>query len=185
MPRRPAALVAGLVALSVLLAPACSRKPRFGNDFEREQVLDELEWKCRTLLRLSPEHATSGARSIEITCHPWPEGGQGNYPGLTFSQFDPDWSQFRALAFDVYNPMAEPMRLSLRIDDREAPVYADRFNRSIIFNQGKTLVLMPLDELVTSGTKRPLDLRRIRMVALFLANPRERQTFFLDNIRLE
>jgi hypothetical protein len=46
-------------------------------------------------------------------------------------------------------------------------------------------VSIPLTALLTSGAKRPLDLRKIRMVALFVANPGERRTLYLDRVRLE
>ena len=52
-----------------LATVACQPKPRFDYDFEDERVLDQLEWKCRTMYRISPEHATSGAKSLELTLY--------------------------------------------------------------------------------------------------------------------
>jgi hypothetical protein len=183
--KRPARLLAALLVLALLPCPSCQRAPRFDHDFEQEGALDEFAWQCRTLYRLSGEHAASGSRSLEITMHPAPEGTGENYPGLSFSKFDPDWSAFRSLAFDAYNPGETPLGLALRIDDREDPDYADRFNRSVALAPGPNRISIPFAELVASGTKRALDLRRVRTVALFVANPKERRTLYLDRVRLE
>lgn len=182
---RPGRLPASCLLLAALLAPACQRQPQFGYDFERDQVLDELVWTCRTLLRLSPEHAASGARSLEIAFHPAPGGLDENYPGVSFAGFDPDWSGSRTLALDAFNPEAAPLAVTLRIDDRKAPDYPDRFNRTLRLDSGPNRISLPIGELVTSGTNRPLDRRRIRTVMLFLANPAERHTLYLDRVRLE
>lgn len=173
-----------IFALALAFA-GCHTKSRFDYDFESSGILDELEWKCRTLYRVSPEHATSGTLSLEMTLHPAPQRDLENYPGVTFSNFDPDWTGYGALVFDVYNPEQSDLRLSARIDDREAPDYADRFNKAIVLSPGDNRVSIPFADLVTSGTKRRLDLREIRKVALFLAKPRDRHTLYLDRVRLE
>jgi hypothetical protein len=178
-------LLATLMFTAALLPSSCQRKPGFGYDFESERILDDIEWKCRTLYRISSEHATSGSKSLEISFHPAPEGESGHYPGVSFSRFDPDWSGHRAIVFDAHNPENADLRLTLRIDDREAPEYPDRFNRSFTLSPGENHIAIPLGELVSSGTKRTLDPRRIQRVMFFLANPKERHTLYLDRIRLE
>lgn len=179
------AIVAILVAALATLAGSCHRPPRFGCDFEQDNALDLLEWSCRTLFRVSPDHATLGSRSLEISFFPAPEGQTENYPGISFSKFDPDWTRSRKLVFDVYNPESDAIRLALRIDDRQNPDYADRLNRSLPIPPGMNRVSLPLDELATSGTKRALDLHGIRTVILFISNPRERHVLYLDRIVLE
>jgi len=173
-----------LLVLAAFL-PTCGETPLFNNDFEHPAVLDELVWKCGTLYRLSPEHATSGISSLEVTFSPGPPGVGERYPGLSLTDFNPDWSGRRALVFDAHNPESAALRLTLRIDDREAPRYPDRFNRSFTLSPGDNHIAIPLGELVTSGTKRTLDPRRIQRVMFFLANPKERHTLYLDRIRLE
>jgi hypothetical protein len=167
------------------LCLGCERRPRFGYDFEDETVLDQLHWSCGTLFRMSGDHATSGHRSLEISLYPAADSVVEHYPGISFSGFDADWSAHRALVFDAFNPEDTPLPLEVRIDDRESPDYRDRFNRTLTLAPGDNRISIPLGSLATSGTKRPLDLRRVRVVALFLVNPRERHTLYLDRVGLE
>ena len=180
---------AGTIALLLCMAAACclgcEAKPRFGNDFEDDSVLDELQWSCGTLFRISGDHATSGKRSLEISLYPAADSVIEHYPGVSFSGFDADWSGRRALVFDAFNPEDTAVPLEVRIDDRESPDYRERFNRTHTLAPGGNRISIPLASLVTSGTRRPLDLRRIRVVALFLANPGERRTLYLDRVGLE
>jgi hypothetical protein len=164
---------------------ACHRAPRFEYDFEQSETLDQFEWKCRTQYRLSPDHSTSGARSLEISFHPAADGNSENYPGISFAKFDPDWSRYSRLVFDAYNPESTIIRLALRIDDRESPNFADRYNRSLLLSPGINHVSIPMAELVTSGTRRALDPQRIHRVVVFLANPGERHVLYLDRFGLE
>jgi hypothetical protein len=182
---RQAALFAALLAILVASGASCRRAPRFGTDFESDAALDLFDWSCRTLYRLTPEHATSGTSSLEISFHPAPDANAENYPGLAFSRFDPDWRGCRSLAFDAFNPESVPLQLGLRIDDREAPGHADRVNRSLLLAPGANRVALPLAGLLTTGTGRALDRRHVRRVLLFLSSPRQARTLYLDNLRLE
>lgn len=183
--RRWCRFVALLLVVAALSPIACRKQPQFGWDFEHEAILDDFAWKCRTLYRLSPDYATSGTKSLEILFHPAPAGSAGNYPGVSFSGFDPDWTRYQALAFDVHNPEDSPLGLTLRIDDRDTPDYSDRLNRQLLLPPGQNRILIPFSEFITSGTKRKLDFRMIQTVMVFLANPSERHTLYLDRVRLE
>lgn len=174
-----------LLTITAITASSCHRAPRFGYDFEQEKSLDLIEWNCLTLFRTSPEHATSGTRSLEISFFPASESTLENYPGVSFSKFDSDWSGHRTLVFDVYNPESAPIRAGLRIDDRKNPDYAERYNRSLAISPGMNRVSIPFGELVTSGTKQPLNMRNILTVIFFVSNPVERHTLFVDRVGLE
>ena len=112
-----------LLLLAAALCLGCERKPRFDYDLEHETALDDLVWSCGTLYRLSEDHATSGRSSLEISIHPAAEQATEHSPGITFSGFDADWSDCRALVFDAHNPEAAPLPLEVRVDDRESPDY--------------------------------------------------------------
>ncbi len=176
---------AAVLLVVAMLPAACREKPRFDYDFEREAFLDELGWKCGTLYRLSPLHATSGANSLEVTFYPGPSGDDESYPGLSLSDFDANWSGYRAMVFDAYNPEEKAIILGIRIDDRENPDYADRFNKAITLQPGDNHISIPFSLLNTSGPTRTLDLGNILVAALFMVNPKERHTVFFDRIRLE
>ncbi|MHB8893973.1 MAG: hypothetical protein ACYC99_02190 [Candidatus Geothermincolia bacterium] len=172
-----------LVLTFVLLA--CQEKPCFDFDFEQPAILDKLHWKCGTLYRLSSDHATSGTNSLEVTFYPGPPGVDESYPGLSLTDFERNWSGYRTLVFDAFVPGEKAINLALRIDDRENPDYAERFNMAIPLAPGSNHIAIPQTRLVTSGSKKPLDLENIRETIFFLANPKERQTIFFDRIRLE
>lgn len=182
--RTLSALVVPVLLLAVL-TPSCRERRPFSYDFEQPVVLDDLVWKCRALYRLSPEHSTSGARSLAVTFFPAPPEERENYPGVAFAGFDRDWSARRTLAFDVFNPDAVALSLTLRIDDRRGPKYTERLNRTLTIEPGANHVSIPLAGLATSGSRRPLDLTNILRVLLFMANPRERHTLYFDGFTLE
>lgn len=164
---------------------SCRETHRFYYDFENQEILDDLHWQCRTLFRISPEHATSGSGSLEITFYPSPPGDDESYPGLSLSDFNPDWSDYRTLVLDAFLQGEKTILLGIRIDDRDNPNYADRFNKAIELRPGRNYIAIPLPDLITSGSKRPLDLENIMLFALFMGNPREQHTVFLDRLRVE
>ncbi len=167
------------ILLMLLLLIGCREKKPFFFDFEREADLDSLHWKCKTIFSLSNDHATSGKKSLKMELFP------SSYPGLTLGKFNPDWSKFSSLKFDIYNPEEKPVRLSIRIDDKQNPVYNDRYNSPINPEPGLNPVSIPLNSLVTSGSKRKLNRARINQVIIFLVNPQEKRVLYLDNLRLE
>jgi len=171
-----------LLILAMALSPACREKPRFDYDFEQPAIPDQVQWKCGTLLRLSSEHATSGAGSLEVTFYPDSHGDAYFYPGITFTDFDRNWAASRALSFDAFVPGENGIPLELRIDDRDNPDYGDRFASTILLNPGQNHIEIPLTSLITSGSKRSLDPRGIGRVMFFLVNPKESHTIFFDQI---
>ena len=82
-------------------------------DFETEQDLDRVHWKCHALFSLSEEHATHGSRCLRLELYPSP------YPGVTPMVREKDWSEFRNLCFDIYNPQERETEIAVRIDDRK------------------------------------------------------------------
>ena len=164
---------------------ACREMPRFNYDFEQPAILDKLHWKCGTLFRLAPDHATSGVSSLEVTFYPGPAGVDEYYPGLALTHFNRNWSKYRTLVFDAFLPGEKTIRLGLRIDDREYPDHLDRFNMAIILKPGDNRIAIPFDRIVYSGSKRQLNLKSILEVTLFMGNPKERHTVFFDRLRVE
>jgi hypothetical protein len=172
----------GFVSLLVGGFGGCQKEIPQGKvlfDFESGGDLDRIHWKCHTLFSLSKEHATHGSKSLRMELYP------SAYPGVTPILKDNDWSRFRALAFDVYNPEENEIKLRVRIDDKkEYPEYEDRYNRSFVLRKGGNRIEIPIESLVTSGTKRRLDARTIYKVIIFLVNPPGKRVLYLDYIRL-
>lgn len=148
-------------------------------DFESPSELDQLEWSCHTMYSLSDEHATHGSKSLQLELYPT------HYPGLTPILKKKDWSAYKVLSFDIYNPEEKNVQISVRIDDhKDYPDYKDRYNKRFILNQGMNRISIPLNTLVTSGTSRNLNLKNIYRLLIFTANPEKRVVLYVDYIRL-
>ncbi len=149
-------------------------------DFESEEGLDQLNWKCHTLYSLSSQHAAHGTSSLKLEMYP------SAYPGLSPVLTRRNWQGYGAFCFEVYNPMPHPVLLSLRIDDKkEALEYTGRYQKSIQIQPGANSIQIPLESLKTSETLRPLNLNTIHRFLVFMVNPGIRHVLHLDYFRLE
>lgn len=149
-------------------------------DFESESELDRFHWECHTLFSLSHEHATHGQYALHLSLFP------SEYPGMNPLVALKDWSPYRTLCLDLYNPQSTPLEMTIRIDDRhDNPDYPDRYNHSFLLSPGENHLSIPLEKLSTSDKNRNLNLATIHALVFFLAHPKERCDLFVDYIRLE
>ena len=148
-------------------------------DFESDNELDEVNWKCHALMNISDQHATHGKGSLKLELYP------SSYPGFNPFTKIHNWSPFKSLCFDVYNPEEKEEKFTVRIDDREDNTeYDDRYNKSFILKKGMNHIVLPMDSLITSGTKRNLDLDNIQKFMFFMVDPEEKVVLYVDYIRL-
>ena len=154
-----------------------NRQP-FAFDFETDADLDRVHWECGEIFSLSDTFATHGERGLRL------EILSGKYPGLKFFKFDPDWSGYRALVFDVFNPQPQELTLHVRVDDRRQAPAGDRYNGVLYLPPGVSQQRLVLDSLRTRHG-RLLRRQHIESVYLFLVQPQERVVLFFDYVRLE
>ena len=148
-------------------------------DFESDKDLDRVHWKCHTLLSLSSEHATHGEKSLKLELYP------SAYPGLNPVLDKWDWRDYSSLRLDFFNPGKEDISITVRIDDKgDADDYEDRYNRNFLLQPGINHIEILMNSLVTSGTNRQLDLRKIQKYLFFMVNPTQKVILYVDNIRL-
>lgn len=174
-----------LVAILVLVGLGCTREPLERPaelvlyDFETDAELDRMHWQCFTLFALSDEHAARGEKSLRMALYP------SSYPGWSAKLAVNDWRGYEALAFDIFNPREAPVALTVRIDDREDyPPYGDRYNQRFVLVPGANTVVIGFEDLVTSGGRRPLGLRSIYRLMMFMVSPEEKHVLYLDYVRL-
>ena len=75
--------------------------------------------------------------------------------------------------------------MTVRIDDsKDYPDYADRYNKTFYLQPGANTISIPIDMLITSGTKRKLNLKMIYRVLIFMAKPNEKVVLYFDYMRL-
>lgn len=147
-------------------------------DFESSSELDQLHWSCRTMYSLSDKHVTHGSKSLQMDLYP------AHYPGFSPILKKRDWSAYRALSFDIYNPQKDRIPISVRIDDSEYPEYKNRYNKSFVLQPGINHLHIPFDSLITSGTVRKLDLKSISNFLIFVVGPNRQIVLHIDYIRL-
>jgi hypothetical protein len=167
--------------IMALILIGCTDKPATEKillDFETDQDLDRVYWKCHTLFSLSEEHATHGSSALRMELYP------SVYPGLAPVLTERDWRPYKWLCFDIYNPNAKELQITVRIDDKKENEYADRYNKAFRLGPGINRVEIPIASLVTSGTKRKLDLKNINRFLIFMASPTDKNVLYLDYIRL-
>jgi len=177
--------VAGLALLAALSLLGCQRQnssaPLILNDFESQADLEQISWRCRTTFSLSEKYRSHGQSGLMMTLYP------DDYPGLR--PFLPprlrQWQGYRFLALDVVNPENDPVKLHYRIDDRQTPEYEDRVNGTFLLEPGVNHLRLDLEQIRTSGSKRPLTLDRIYLLVFFQVSPTKPITLGIDYLRLE
>lgn len=178
-------IASGCVLLAVLLLCGCQRQsptaPLILNDFEGEADLEQIAWHCRTTFSLSGQYRSHGQSGLLMTLYP------DLYPGLHLLLTPPmrQWRGYRYLALDVINPGSTPLALHYRIDDYQNPEYEDRINGSFPLQPGENRLRLDLEQLKTSGSKRPLNLDRIWALMFFQVSPAQPLVLGVDYVRLE
>jgi len=149
------------------------------NDFETESDLDRVNWKCYTLFSLSTNYVTHGNTSLRFEFYP------SDYPGFAFNLDRHNWSSYKTLAFDIYNPTNESLSIALRIDDKkDYPTYEDRFTKTFILEPGMNHLRIPLTSLITPGTQRLINLKNIYRLLIFMAHPKKKYVVYIDFVHL-
>ncbi|HSX84531.1 MAG TPA: hypothetical protein VLE50_03955, partial [Cellvibrio sp.] len=134
-------------------------------------------------LERSTEHVTQGQYAAKVTL-----GTQG-FAKAALRQFFGNWGEYDYLAFDIYNPNAESLNMTLRVHDarHELGNYAhtDRFNTRIVLEPGWNEYRFALQTIADAPQGRKMELPLIRGVEIFASGLTEQKIIFLDNLRLE
>ena len=171
------------VCLGCLWLCSCREVPKHPLvllDFEAEETLDEILWRCHTLFSLSDDWAGCGNRSLKFQFFP------SDYPGFAYVLHKKDWRGYDRISIRVFVPGKEPVELMIRIDDRrKSDEYGDRFNKVYRLNPGHNEVVIRLDQLITTETQRKMALKNIYQIMWFMVNPDQRHTLYFDCLRLD
>lgn len=186
------ATLAGLAALVLAASPLGVTATRY---FARAQALPVLfrldgSWRERPFVRCgesatfvamaAPRTADSGEALAELQLQP------ALYPGLVLAEPYPDWSGYRELRFTAGSDRQEPLTVVLRIHDADHDGrFEDRFNGQIVLQPGVNDVSLPLAAVEQGPRDRPLDLRRVREIVLFVHRLEQPVRLRLGNFRLE
>ena len=160
--------------------PTNSSNPKILFDFESESDLKRLNWECHKWFELSKENATSGQHSLRVILPP------GQYPGINMEGIGKDWSESNYFKMDIFNPGEAGLKLHIRIDDNKSSwEYADRFDINFDLKPGLNQLSIPTDSIKTNIHHRPLNLKKIKRMIVFIPNNLQKREIYIDNIRLE
>ena len=111
------------------------------------------------------------------------------YSGVSFDRLFNDWSGYKQLSFDIYNPNSLPFTMVLRVNDlahdKTGWVDENRFNKHFQVNSGWNHLVFSIDEIKKGPTKRLMDLSQISLIVIYAAQLPTAQTIYLDDLRLE
>jgi predicted MPP superfamily phosphohydrolase len=149
-------------------------------DFESDADLRRLSWECHKWFELSEQHVTSGKHSLKASLPP------GQYAGISFREIPTDWSKREYLKMDVYNPSGEDIRFHIRIDDNKSGwEYADRFDIDVELRPNMNHLSIPTHSIKTNVEGRPLNLKSVERMMVFIPNNSKEREIYIDYIRLE
>lgn len=153
-------------------------------DFENDEELKL--WRPQGGSRGHPTSATftralaaQGEQSLRVV------GGVGSWAGVSYSAGDKDWTPFRALTLEVFNPR-DPFTIYVRLDDDgDCARLADRFERGFELARGWNRLRISTAEIERGPQGRRLNLKAIRRVAVFTGDGEPQRFWFLDSVHLE
>ena len=122
-----------------------------------------------------------GERALRVSL------GGGDWPGVELWEPSPDWTGYRELAIELFNPHAFELDVSMRIDDRHHnDQMGDRYNARIeLPPQARTTIRIPLAEIESAPRGRKFDLKRTARLLIFRRAAMQNETFYLVRVRLE
>ncbi len=150
--------------------------------FERNNELHNWETVNAGIARTS-ESASAGLSSMQVDIFP------GHFSGVRMTWPVPDWRGYKWLNCDVQLLGDEPVGLTLKLYDEQHASSgferSDRFERTIEVRPGQFQTLrIRLADVVDAPVTRSLNLEQVAGLELFVTQPTNATTVFVDNIRL-
>lgn len=147
-----------------------------------ETSLEASRWSGSAARQVSDTYAFEGRSALHVMLT------TQRYSGIGLKDFPADWSEYRAIQVQVYNPDPEPLTLHFRIHDQRHRdfdnAYSDRFNTSFDLHQGWNLLQVTLDKVAGAPRWRRLDLTRVAGLVLFVGKLERPRSIYLDDVRL-
>lgn len=145
--------------------------------FEQESDLQRFTARDRLTLVDKPTFAGNAAMQVEF------KAGT-KYTGFSLRYAPKDWSEFKRVSVQVYNPSNAVQALSWRLHDKHHNnQYEDRFNQTVQLSPGWNQMQLNLRALqLESG--RTFDLANIAALGFFMSELEEKEFLIFDEFRL-
>ena len=186
--RRLFILLVGMASTVLPLAPLVAVSASY---VERAQILpslirfdsrySELLFTMHTAELIRTKAPTSGGVSAVILL------GDGQWPGISFTDIWPNWEAYDALKVDIENPEATTLPISIRIHDRDHRdnrTFDDRFNRRIDLAPGRQVLEIDLKEIREAPVGRKMNMAEIDEVLLFSTRKQAGRRLVLHDLSL-
>lgn len=147
-----------------------------------ETPFERLRWVNPKQLKIEKGKASSGKRAMRVQL------STSQYSGTSLFYFPGDWTGYRALHFDVYNPHEEALTLHCRIHDKHhwknKRVFADRFHQKFKLIQGWNALQVDLRAVEAAPATRTMDMQQIESFGVFVVKQPQPRTIYIDNVYL-
>ncbi|WP_444995183.1 VanZ family protein [Aliikangiella sp. IMCC44359] len=145
-----------------------------------ENVTQLKQWHhSHSTITLSKKIKQQGQFSMQVALSP------AEYPNISLVHFIRNWQGYKNINFSIYNPSQETFNLILKIYDQEHNYqFDDRFNKTLSIAPGWTLMKQPLQEVENAPKNRKMQLDTIASFSLFMENPQQETTFYIDELYL-
>ncbi|WP_372996437.1 succinyl-CoA synthetase subunit beta [Marinobacter sp.] len=134
-------------------------------------------------LAVSANHPVSHPQTLKIDL------GTETYSGVSLNNLPADWRDYERLSITLFNPSADPLALTLRINDvahdRSDHAYNDRYNTRLILDPGLNTFTRNLTDIENAPDGRTMDMSQIRRMGLFAVRLPEPRTVYLSDLRLD
>ncbi|MFK5925874.1 MAG: VanZ family protein [Desulfuromusa sp.] len=144
-----------------------------------ETPFEKTRWSGSARRKINHEIHFAGNSSLKI------KFTTQRYSGGGLKDFPRDWSAYRAVSLQVFNPDPEPMQLYYRIHDQQHNnTYSDRFNTSFDLTPGWNHLEVSLAKVAQAPKNRSLDLTHIAGMGLFVGKLNHPRILYLDEVKL-
>ncbi len=155
-----------------------NRKPII-EDFESE--FSVARWGGN--LATSEKHVLQGRFSGRADFEP------GNYATLMLTPTLLDWSGYRKLEMNLFNPTSAELSMTVRIHDQEharstTQAHNDRFNQSLVLTPGWNNFVFSIDDIIHAPKNRTMDVENMFALGIFFSQLQQYQTLYLDQFQL-
>ena len=131
-------------------------------------------------MRRSDKHADFGQHTLSVTLL-----DETEYPGVFMTDFQSDWSDAKALILRIYLEGEDKLTGWIRVDDKPAPSYGDRFQQPIELSPRANTLRIELGRSLVTPRGRLLRADTIHTWGLFSDRAAAGRTWYLDAAYLE
>jgi hypothetical protein len=108
------------------------------------------------------------------------------YPGLTFNEPYPDWTGYSFMSFDVFSPLGNSARLSVRVHDiHHNWDINDRFTKTFEIEPGINHISISMEDIRNAPVGRKMDMAAIRQIIIFTDSPAEPFSLYISPLKLQ